>query len=336
MRSVHYFPRYSQPENAVTNNALLLLLRLHEFSRYKFENLIEAICDSADVQFSPEWLGFKQQVGTGVSVVDGFIAQDSVKIAVETKLHGSFSMDQLNRHLNLFSTEQHKLLIALSPSLDPGLTAIFASNQTNASKKGVEIVHTTFENLIGLAKSQLSQHDEEMLTLIEDFENFCSEMELLPSDEFTIFVPPCGKSQLDNETLRLYYCPENRTIRRARYLGIYAKKHVTAIGRIAKIATCIVNPKAHTVVETKNGVSLNASEKQRILEATIKAQDYGWNIESDHKFYLCDDWAPTAFEKTSNYGIQNRRYFDLRKELGPNPPKTLNEIAKALESRTWK
>ncbi len=33
MRAVHYFPRYSQRENAVTNNALLLLLRLHEFSR---------------------------------------------------------------------------------------------------------------------------------------------------------------------------------------------------------------------------------------------------------------------------------------------------------------
>jgi hypothetical protein len=52
MSEVHYFPRYSQPENVVTNNTLLLLLRLREYSRYKFENFMEKLCGDEDVQLA--------------------------------------------------------------------------------------------------------------------------------------------------------------------------------------------------------------------------------------------------------------------------------------------
>jgi hypothetical protein len=86
MSEIHYFPRYSQPENVVTNNTLLLLLRLREYSRFKFEKFMESLCGDEDVQLASSWLRFQQQKGTGKSIVDGFIAQDSVKIAVETKL----------------------------------------------------------------------------------------------------------------------------------------------------------------------------------------------------------------------------------------------------------
>jgi hypothetical protein len=118
MRAVHYFPRYSQRENVVTNNALLLFLRLHEFSRLKFEDLIEGLCADVEIEFLPQWLRFGQQVGTGSSVVDGFIAQDSIKIVIEKKLASGFNGDQLLRHLDVFQDERHKLLILLSPSLD--------------------------------------------------------------------------------------------------------------------------------------------------------------------------------------------------------------------------
>jgi hypothetical protein len=89
MSEVHYFPRYSQPENVVTNNTLLLLLRLREYNRFKFEKFMEATCADQEVQLASSWLQFRQQKGTGKSVVDGFIAQDSIKIAVETKLTDS-------------------------------------------------------------------------------------------------------------------------------------------------------------------------------------------------------------------------------------------------------
>jgi hypothetical protein len=129
----------------VTNNALLLLVRLREFSRLKFENLIEQLCADQEVEFQPEWLSFGQQVGSGTSVVDGYIAQESVKIVVETKLHGSFNADQLMRHLDIFGHEEHRLLILLSPSLDTHSTAQLAVSRETANTRGIHLIHASFE-----------------------------------------------------------------------------------------------------------------------------------------------------------------------------------------------
>src|SRR5450756_627971 len=99
MSDIHYFPRYSQRENVVTNNTLLLLLRLREYSRIRFEKFMESLCadEEQDIQLTTSWLRFRQQIGTGKSIVDGYIAQDSVKIGVETKLTETFDTAQLNK-----------------------------------------------------------------------------------------------------------------------------------------------------------------------------------------------------------------------------------------------
>ncbi len=114
MTDIHYFPRYTQPENFVTNNTLLLILRLNQYSRFKFEKFMGLLCEDSDVQLATSWLQFNQQRANTSSVLDGFISQDSVKIAVETKLGPKFNPDQLRRHLEVFGNEQHKLLILLS------------------------------------------------------------------------------------------------------------------------------------------------------------------------------------------------------------------------------
>jgi hypothetical protein len=54
------------------------------------------------------------------------------------------------------------------------------------------------------------------------------------TEEFMLFVPLCGISHETNQSLRLYYCPEDRAIRKARYLGIYKDRVVKAVGRIVK------------------------------------------------------------------------------------------------------
>ena len=64
MRSIHYFPRYSQRENTVSNNTLLLLLRLMKASRTKFEEFITRLAGDADLEFSPQWLRIGQQQST--------------------------------------------------------------------------------------------------------------------------------------------------------------------------------------------------------------------------------------------------------------------------------
>jgi hypothetical protein len=107
MSGIHYFPRYSQPENFVTNNTLLFLLRLHQYNRFKFETFVERLCANSDedIQLGSTSLEFSQQKSSGKSVVDGFISQESIKIAVETKLFDQFSPTQLKNHLAIFGNE---------------------------------------------------------------------------------------------------------------------------------------------------------------------------------------------------------------------------------------
>jgi hypothetical protein len=337
MSDVHYFPRYSQPENVVTNNTLLLLLRLREYNRFKFEEFMEAICADQEVQLASSWLQFCQQKGTGKSVVDGFIAQDSIKIAVETKLTETFDPVQLDKHLALFGAEQHKLLILLSPLLGAIPGRQLALVRDRAKLRNIQVVHTSFEEIVDKARNCLSMHDEEMVALVDDYEAFCSDMNLLPRDQYTLFVPPCGQSFEDNQEFRLYYCPATWTRRNAKYLGIYKEKRVRAIGRIVKVVACNVNLGANTATVLSDGPeTVTAEEEQRILGASRNAQNHGWDLSVGHKFYLCDALEETAFRKTTSGGIQGHRYFDLEKVLGGEIPDSVGELAEQLRQHTWK
>ena len=196
-------------------------------------------------------------------------------------------------------------------------------------------MHTSFESLIKLIRDQLSEFDEEMGALVDDFELFCSESKLLPEDEYKLFVPPCRYSRLDNEEFRLYYCPADRPVRKAKYLGVYADRCIWAIGRISKILACSVDLSAQTVTLVDSGASLTEDERLRIIGATKRAPDHNWNIALGNRFYLCDEWAPTEFRKSTGGGIMGHRMIDLRDTLGTVIPRNTNELAEALRSRTW-
>jgi hypothetical protein len=332
---IHYFPRYSQPENVVTNNTLLLLLRLHQYNRFKFEKFMELICAEEEVQLASSWLQFRQQKGTGKSIVDGFIAQESIKIAVETKLTEAFGSAQLENHLAVFGAEQHKLLVLLSPSLSQFSQSQLGLVRQRAISRNIQVVHTSFDDIVEKIRSCLSEHDEEMLALVSDYESFCSDLDLLPRDEYTLFVPPCGQSFKANERFRLYYCPAAWSRRKAKYLGIYAQKTVRAIGVIAKVVACTVDVDGGTVSVPDGQDSVAPDEKQRILGATEEARMRGWYVATGHKFYLCDRLQETNFRKTSRGGIMGHRYFDLEEVLETTVSQDVSVLAASLRLRTW-
>ncbi len=336
MSEIHYFPRYSQPENQVTNNTLLFLLRLREFSRYKFERFMELLSGDQDVQLASSWLRFQQQKGTGKSVVDGYIAQESVKIAVETKLGGTFNPDQLENHLAVFGNEQHKLLILLSPSLNAEALSQLAAVRQRIGQRNIQIIHTSFEDIVENCRRCLSPHDEEMIALVDDYEAFCSDIDLLPRDNYTMFVPPCSQSFTDNMKYRLYYCPVEWNRRQSRYLGVYKDRAVRAVGVIDKVVACTVDVNNQVVIPLpESRDTLTDDEKKRIIGATVDATARDWQIESGHKFYLCNELRETCFSKTSPGGIMGHRYFDLEKELGSKVPNTLEGLATELKQRKW-
>jgi len=119
MTEVHYFPRYSQRENFETNNTLLLFHRLYNYNRFRFEKLLSDLLRNAATEAGNAFtlgLQIKQQVGTGASVVNGYLYQDSFRIAIETKRSaGAFTADQIARHLTGFSQASGGFLFLLSP-----------------------------------------------------------------------------------------------------------------------------------------------------------------------------------------------------------------------------
>ncbi len=330
MAKISHFPRYSQKENIVTNNTMLLMSRVYDYNRLKFGRLLreldERMIDIADRLH----LQFIQQKGTGASVVDGLIVQEGVTIIIETKLEDrGFSRDQLERHLSLCGEKTHRILILLSPGPEGPLGLVDHFN----SKK-IPTIHTTFQQLINAATECLSAHDEDMRAVLEDFTAFCSTEKLLPRDKFTMFTPPCGQSFDENIEYMLYYCPRSWNRRASKYLGIYSKKSIRSIGRISKIVDCKIDTEKEKVVACEPDIS--ELERERIVGATKAAFEMrGWNISDQHKFYLCDKMVETNFEKTSPGGIQGHRYFDLGEVLHKEQLPSIETIGELLKGQTW-
>jgi len=106
MSRVHYFQRYSQKENVVTNNTLLLFSRLYNHSPTRFEDFLNALSGDGNLTFDVG-MQFAQQEGNTKrnSVPDGLITQKSIKVVIETKLHGNYGLSQLSNHLESFQNE---------------------------------------------------------------------------------------------------------------------------------------------------------------------------------------------------------------------------------------
>jgi hypothetical protein len=176
---------------------LLLLHRLYNYNRFRFEKFLSKLLREAATEAGGALelgLQIRQQVGTGTSIVDGYLYQDSLRIAIEAKRGAdSFRFDQLNRHLSGFTQSSGGFLILLSPERAQIENSDWANIAAEAYAKNVILVPVTFEDVITAARECLNDYDEEMHALLSDYEDFCSDEELLPVDRWTLFVPPCGR-----------------------------------------------------------------------------------------------------------------------------------------------
>ena len=194
----------------------------------------------------------------------------------------------------------------------------------------VPILRTTFQQILTAAKNCLSEHDEEMIAVIDDFEQFCSEEKLLPRDRFTMLTTSCPESFESNLKHRLYYCPDSRRIvRKAAFLGIYRDKSVQAIGRIKKVVTCRQIDLDRGEVESD--LTVTGEEKKRILGAT---REWGSPLDN-HKFYLCNEMVKTDYKKSSRGAVRSYCYVDLGVSLDVQDLPGINEISQRLRCKVW-
>lgn len=338
MSKIHYFQRYHQKENVVTNNTMLLFSRLYHHSPKKFEMFLQAIIDSSiELKIG---VRFAQQEKSSKSVPDGIITQHSFKIAIETKLGNNFGTSQLLNHLDCFKDEEVKILIALSSrpidlsNLQELKERIKIHNVT--SQTNISFVALTFNDIIKAFREQVNDYDVDLLEIIEDFNMFCDESRLLPKDNPRLLVVPCGDSIKDNFRFRIYYDPITRKHTRATHLGIYNAKKVQGISKIANVVEANyddVNDVLH-VLSSENIVT--EDQKTRIKEIIIASvQTLGWSIKNNHKFFCLDDLERTSFKKISKGGIMGKRYMYLDEITGLNKDHSTKEFADSLNSLTW-
>lgn len=253
MSGIHYFPRYSQKENMVTNNTLLLFSRLYHHKTNLFYDFINALLEKSDVSQLENMIQFKQQVKAKRSVPDGVIEHKSFKIIIETKLYGQENLNQIKRHCDVFNNEDRQFFILIDKEKISNQYRHKIRkyiNEVNEERdKNISFVDTTFREICRAFEEILSPYDREMLELITDYEQFCLESKLIDNTHTKMRAVPVNITFKHNLKYNVYYMPSKRGYQNHRYIGLYKGKVIRAIGKITAIADIVYNKENDNFVE---------------------------------------------------------------------------------------
>lgn len=336
MSSIHYFQRYSQPENVATNNTLLLLSRLYQNSPSKFTGFLNDLLGGADVEAG---IFFNQQERRKGSVPDGSLSQTSFKIVIETKLHSNFSVQQLTEHLNSFGNEEQQILLSLSPKISDNSLKLQIENEVQkfniANSKSIKYIATTFQQIVDKVTNVIEDYDFELIPIIDDYEDYCIHEHLITDDEYRMRVVTCGWTLNENFQYNLYYDPAERGYSEHTYLGIYRDKSVRGIGKIENIITADLQSSGHLEIKYSTK-KVTPQQEQNIIGAIAAAkQNNNWDIGKGDKFFCVENFYPTDFRKITKYPLQGTKFFNLKTELNLTTLPTTEEIAELLKTKTW-
>ncbi|MGE5472850.1 MAG: hypothetical protein ACM3UU_01375 [Ignavibacteriales bacterium] len=335
MDTIHFFQRFSQAENVATNNTLLLMSRLYQYSPFKFKAFIGELVEDSKMQVGVE---FKQQQKGEHTVPDGCISQDSFKIVIETKLHKGFSIEQLIGHCETFKNEDTKILLSLCPNqISSSLISDIQSEVNKYNKKKdihIRHIHTTFERVIECCKNALDNSDFEFMQIVEDYQEYCLYDGLIHNSDNWMRAVACGATIEDNFKYSLYYDPADRGYSEHGYIGIYNNKSVRGIGKIINIVTAdLVNDRLK-ILDSESEVT-DQQTKNIINAMKSGKENWGWDIDKGHKFFIVDKFYETDFRKTTKYPLQGRKFFNLKELLEVKKLPEIDVIAERLKHLSW-
>jgi hypothetical protein len=331
---VSHFQRFSQPENHATNNTLLLLRYFYQSSPFKIQRVLTSLLE-AEVSIG---LTFEQQVRGDASVPDALIAQEPMRIFIETKRGGAVDAEQIRRHFKSIvqpaGTRGSDILIGLTK--EQIAESDRKSLAAEGADHGITFAALTFSQVVEALRAQCADFERELLSIVEDYESYLAEEGLLEERNQLLVVFPCGTSIAENARFGLYYEPPSRPCKRNyRFIGVYNRKTVAYVGMIEAIA--VASYKDGVASFTEEVGELTDDQRDRIRNVVRETPYY--DLKDDPtRFYLVDSFVPTEAKKTSPGGIMGLRYLDLSKIVpGYNARKdyTSAELATALKGATW-
>lgn len=339
MSGIYYFQRFSQKENVVTNNTLLLFSRFYHYNTIRFQDFLSDLFGNVPgLQVGPQ---FEQQVRNKGSIPDGMISQTSFKVVIETKLYGNYNKDQIIQHLNKFENEDLKILLLIDPHpVGQGfIKNVKQEINTFKSQTGKDVlfIPSTFETIIKTMRDHLLDQDYEMQEILEEYEAFCSEENLLPDNNYLMKAVPCGFSLQHNLKYNIYYDPITRSYRNYKYLGLYNLKTIKAIGEIRDVITADYdfNTKKLEVKEHLNTNLVSPDDEEAIkgiIEDTMN--ELNIDLSKGQKFYMVYKFYDTNYRKTSKLPLRGGKYFDLKEIIGDKLP-SAEKIAEILKEMSW-
>lgn len=351
MSKVHYFQRFQQKENVVTNNTLLLFSRLYGSSPIRFEHFINGLLSEDGADTIEVGLNFRQQEGNSKrsSVPDGAITQKSIKVLIETKLYDNQDVSQLKRHVDGFGSEDTQLLLLINPT-DPlqsfnAKVIDYVNEHNEANSTNIRYAAVTFKQIVESMRSVISEYDVELNELVDDYSNFCDEAGLIPRHQFFMRAITAGISFDFNMEFNIYFDPLERSFSRHQYIGLYKNKAVRAVGLLSKVARVDfdINAGVFNSIEVRDIynqpnklLSISEAEEQALKSIiTVAKQKHGWDIHVNHQFFFVERFYPTRFTKSTKYPLQRTRFFDLGEELSVEVLPDCQQIADLLDGKEW-
>ena len=331
---IHYFQRYSQRENVITINTMLLLQRLYYYSQEKFDNVLTKLMENKEQDFNIN-IQWQEQIGNGKSVPDAQIRQNSFNILIETKRGKNFDIErQIKAHIDSFDgKDKYQIMLTLSPcEMDANQEEEIA--KMIKRKKNTYHVHATFKKIIQLIDEEIDKsRDYEFYEILNDYQMYCSQEGILNNEENLLRVVPTGASYDDNIKTNIYYQKSEHGYTDHKYLGLYTNKEIRNVGEIKYIVDVNMNENKFTKIKGKG--ELTKELKDRILDMIkIAKENRHWDIENEHRFFIVDKFYETSFRKVSKGGTRNHIYFNIESEIG-RKPQNAKDLAEALKDKEW-
>ena len=315
MAQISHFQRYSQRENHVTNNTLLLLRHLYQADANKLQAVLNALIGDDKFDLG---LSFQQQTREAHSVPDAVISQSDFRLYIETKLTPTFDIQQLQNHargIAPLSPSGHGSTVLLGLATDDMPAKDVAAVTDHAASLGVIFRAVTFVELVAAVKEACADHETAIRGIINDYVDFLNAENLLFTGDDWMLVVPCGVSMKENATHGVYYDGAHRPRRsKCSYLGLYADKQVSLIGAIESVFVAAYRRGALEVIEVERG-TVKEEAKQRVA-AIIEATPYYDLRTEPHRFFVVDEFKPTSLIKGSKGSVRGARYLQLSNILG--------------------
>ncbi len=346
MANIHYFQRYHSPENVHTANAFLLLNRLYQYKSQYFYSFLNSLVEDEQPEYDfglNMTLQVKSEKKRKSTVPDAMVVQYGYRLCVEAKIGDWFYEKQVKGHLHSFDSldTKYKIFLTLSNENECRIAAKIKEevNKFNESNKlyGEDRLiykHLTFERLVEIIESLLTERDYEFYDILEDYREYCTDQGLIDNKYQMMKACLAGDTLEANKKLNLYY-HRSTDNRRVDMIGLYKNKRIIAIGKIYKRVKAYM-PKDKVVLPNKE--KLTDDEKNRIREAILDSEKYGYNLRTiEHNFFLVEKFEECDFEKISKGGLMGAKIFKLESDYGivNIKSKSIKEIADELSGKKW-